>query len=41
VIGEDYIERGSEGGRRGFSGTSMQGPRWGFPGSPPPASPMA
>jgi len=31
---------GSEGGRRGFSGTSMQGLRWQFPGSPPPASPM-
>jgi len=32
--------RGSEGGRRGFTGTSMHGLQWRFPGSPPPASPM-
>jgi prepilin-type N-terminal cleavage/methylation domain-containing protein len=33
--------RGSEGGRRNFSGTSMHCLRWRFPGSPPPASPIA
>ena len=33
--------RGSEGGRRGFTGTSMQSLRWLFPNSPPPASPVA
>jgi hypothetical protein len=32
---------GSEGGRRGFTSTSMQGLRWLFPCSPPPASPFA
>jgi len=33
-------KRGSEGGRRGLTGTSIYGLRWGFPGSPPPASPI-
>jgi hypothetical protein len=33
--------RGSEGGRRDFSGTSMHCLRWRFPGNPPPASPVA
>jgi len=33
--------RGSEGGRRSLTGTSTHGLRWGFPGSPPPASPIA
>jgi type II secretion system protein J len=33
--------RGSEGGRRGLTGTSMHRLGWWFPGSPPPASPFA
>ena len=32
---------GSEGGRRSLTGTSTHGLRGGFPGSPPPASPIA
>jgi len=39
--GKTAQRRGSEGGRWGFAGTCLQGFDGEFPGSPPPASPIA
>jgi hypothetical protein len=39
--GETVQERGSKGGRRGFTGTLRIDLPWVFPGAPPPASPIA
>jgi len=39
--GKTEQRRGSEGGRRGFAGTCLQGFDGEFPGSPPPVSPIA
>jgi hypothetical protein len=41
ACGETLQERGSKGGRRGFSGTSRIERAWSCPGRPPPASPTA